>query len=44
MLQVSIPKESLSDSTLQSFKARLSMKRNEKREEFMCFQYFVWIS
>jgi hypothetical protein len=43
MLHVSIPKESLSDSTLQTFKARFSMKRIEKREEFMSFQYFVWI-
>jgi hypothetical protein len=44
LLHVSSPKESLSDTPLQTFKTRLSMKSNEKHEEFMCLKYFVWIS
>ena len=41
LLHVSILKESSSDSSLQTFKTRLSMKGNEKHEEFMCFKYIV---
>jgi len=41
LLHVSIPKEPSSGTSLQTFKTRLSMKSNEKHEEFMCLKYFV---